>query len=57
MCGSEKGLNWVEKIPCSSSLVKFGDIFANDLKIRPTKITDCTTPHEDISFDTLFINP
>ena len=37
---------------------KFGDIFAKYLKIRlirPTEITDCSTPHGDLSFDTLFV--
>ena len=37
---------------------KFGNIFANYLKIRPIrprKITDCTTPHGDLLFDTLFV--
>ena len=36
---------------------KFFHIFANNLKIRPVrqiKIRDGTTPHGDLSYDTLF---
>ena len=38
--------------------LKFGQIFDNNLKIRPImgmEITDSTTPHGELSFHTLFV--
>ena len=49
--------NSIRRFSIEIQRAKFFDIFGNNLKIRPVrpiKISDGTTPHGDLSYDTLF---